>query len=237
MNSSLSTCWSTIRSASAGDPQAREEFARRYTPPVRAYLAARWRHLGDDGLVEDAVQDVFMECFRPDGILDRVVDERPKEFRAFLYGVARNVALRIERHKARDNPGLYEEQAREIEARETSLSEVFDRAWAEAIVGEAAAAQARQAEIDGEDAMRRVELLRLRFGEGKPIRKIATEWDADPALVHRQYRVARSEFRKALESVVHFHYPDSPENANRALAEVLVTLDGEVPKDMGSHDR
>ena len=43
------------------------------------------------------------------------------------------------------------------------------------------------------------------------------------------------EFRKALVSVVHFHYRDSPENANRALAEVLATLDVALPEGIDRH--
>ena len=33
------TCWTLIRDAAAGDPAARDRFARAYLPAVRAYLA------------------------------------------------------------------------------------------------------------------------------------------------------------------------------------------------------
>src|SRR5258708_40163891 len=75
---------------------------RRYAPVVRAYLAERWRsspHLAD---CEDAVQDVFVECFRKGGVLERADQSRPGGFRAFLYGVVRNVARRFETAKNRD---------------------------------------------------------------------------------------------------------------------------------------
>ncbi|MBK8268830.1 MAG: hypothetical protein IPK83_11220 [Planctomycetes bacterium] len=36
------------------------------------------------GDLDDAVQDVFLECFRPDGALDRLDVHRPGGFRAFL---------------------------------------------------------------------------------------------------------------------------------------------------------
>ena len=64
MSTPESTCWTVIRAASAGSPAERAELARRYLGVVRAYLAARWRdsHLRAD--LDDAVQEVFVECFR-----------------------------------------------------------------------------------------------------------------------------------------------------------------------------
>lgn len=181
-------------------------------------------------MVEDALQEVFLECLRPNGVLDRVAADPPKEFRAFLYGVLRNVARRHEQRRARGTPALSDEELRSVEARERSLSEVLDRAWAEAIVRDAAAMLAQRAEGANPRAVRRVELLRLRFSEGKPIREIAREWRVDAADVHAEYRVARREFRTALEDVIGFHYPDSPEAARQALNEVLTTLDGQAAR-------
>jgi hypothetical protein len=97
-----STCWTVIRDAADGDRDARGIFARRYEPVVRAYLKARWRG-SEDRLqnVADAAQEVFIECFRTGGVLDRADRSRPGGFRAFLYGVIRVVALRIEAAPAR----------------------------------------------------------------------------------------------------------------------------------------
>jgi len=70
MSPSDSTCWTVIRAAAAGSPTDREELARRYLGAVRAYLSARWRGsaLGDD--LDDATQEVFVECFRQGGALE-----------------------------------------------------------------------------------------------------------------------------------------------------------------------
>src|SRR5262249_33343292 len=59
-----STCWTLLRDAAAGGEAPRAEFAARYAPVVRAYLAARWRgsHLLRE--LDDTVQDVFIECLR-----------------------------------------------------------------------------------------------------------------------------------------------------------------------------
>ena len=87
-----STCWTVIQAAAAGSATDRQAFARRYGPVVRAYLATRWRSSPCLHDLDDAVQEVFVECFKPDGVLDRA--DRDRGFRPFLYGVVRNVALR-----------------------------------------------------------------------------------------------------------------------------------------------
>jgi RNA polymerase sigma-70 factor (ECF subfamily) len=69
MSAEESSCRTVIRAAAAGSAADREELARRYLGVVRAYLAARWRGspLRDD--LDDATQDVFVECFRAGGAL------------------------------------------------------------------------------------------------------------------------------------------------------------------------
>ena len=86
-----------IQDAAAGDGAARAEFARRYTPLVRAYLGARWRATPLVAEIDDAAQDVFLGCFRDGGVLTRVEAGRPGGFRAFLFGVVRNGARQVER--------------------------------------------------------------------------------------------------------------------------------------------
>src|SRR5947209_17413620 len=107
MSDSQLTCWTLIRAASAGAVRERDEFARRYRPILRAYLAARWRGSPLLQDLDDAVQDVFVECLRPGGALERLDPSRDGGFRAFLYGVACNVALRREsRRPAPDGAAL-----------------------------------------------------------------------------------------------------------------------------------
>ena len=96
MPTSESTCWTVIRAAAAGSPSDREELARRYLGVVRAYLAARWRGSGLRPDLDDAIQEVFVECFRQGGALEAAGDGWVPSFRAFLYGVVRNVARRFE---------------------------------------------------------------------------------------------------------------------------------------------
>jgi RNA polymerase sigma-70 factor (ECF subfamily) len=220
MSPSDHTRWSLIRGAAEGRPPEREEFARRYDSVIRAYCGARWRHTPLVHEIDDAVQDVFLDCFRPSGALERVDPEGPP-FRAYLYGVVRNVARRVEerRIRAARQPDSRLDLAA-IEAREEPLSVVFDRAWALAIFRQAADLHASRAEEDGDGALRRVDLLRLRFHEGIPIREIARRRDEDPARLHHEYARARDEFRAALRDVVAEHHSGTP----REVAEECARL-------------
>ena len=203
------TCWTLIQGAAAGARADREVFARRYVSVVRAYLAHRWRGSPLASEVEDAVQEVFLECFREGGVLDRIRADRPASFRAFLYGVARNVAFRCERRVGRQSErhagGSLE--ADEVAADEATMSRVFDRAWAQALMRQAATLQEERARDAGEEAVRRVEILRLRASEGLPVREIARLWSLDAAYVHKQYARARQEFRDALVDALQYHHP------------------------------
>jgi RNA polymerase sigma-70 factor (ECF subfamily) len=222
-----STCWTLLREAASGGEAARAEFAARYAVVVRAYLAARWRgapHLQD---LDDTVQDVFIECLREGGLLERARSDTPGGFRAFLYGAVRHVARRVEARRARQ---FAREQAAGVDLDaipdgDDTLSKVFDRAWAKAVMREAAERQAVVAASAGEAAVRRVELLKLRFHEGRPIRDIAQLWGLDTAFLHHEYARSRQEFKSALKDVIAFHHPDSPEDVDRECAQLLSLLE------------
>jgi RNA polymerase sigma-70 factor (ECF subfamily) len=218
-----STCWTVVRAAVAGDTAARDQFARRYLPVVRAYLATRWRGTPMLDRVDDAVQESFVACLQPGGALDRLDPTRPGGFRPFLYGVVRHVALHFEAGRARERPRADVPDLDRLPADDPNLSRLFDRAWAQALMREAAELQAQRAGGEG-PARRRVELLKLRFHDGLPIRDIARLWCADSAKLHREYAKAREEFREALRAVVAFHRPGTAEEVDRACAELVAAL-------------
>jgi RNA polymerase sigma-70 factor (ECF subfamily) len=227
MDPADSTCWTVLRAAAAGGRDARDEFATRYAPLVRAYLAARWRGSALIQELDDALQDVFVECLRDGGALGRVEPDRAGGFRAFLYGVVRNVAQRVEQRIARRREReLGDESADAIAARELAQSRVFDRAWATWVMRQAAERQAAVAGAHGSRAQRRVELLRLRFHEELPIREIARLWSVDPAVLHHEYARARAEFHAALRDVISFYHPGSPDEVERECADLLALLAG-----------
>jgi RNA polymerase sigma-70 factor (ECF subfamily) len=219
MSASESTCWTVIRAAAEGSPADREELARRYLAVVRAYLAARWRDSDLRADLDDAVQEVFVECFRSGGALEAAGAGRVPSFRAFLYGVVRNVARRFESRPVRAAAPLPE-----IQANEEGLSQLFERTWAQAIMTEAAQLQQRRASERGPEAVQRVELLRLRFEEGLPIRAIAERWSVPAANLHHAYARARQEFRAILLEVVAFHHPGSPAEVEQEAAGLLKAL-------------
>jgi RNA polymerase sigma-70 factor (ECF subfamily) len=221
-----STCWTIIEAAAAGGRAEREAFASCYGPAIRAYLAARWRNSARPGDLDDAVQEVFLECLKQGGVLDRAERDRPGGFRAFLYGAARNVARRLEtqRCRAREQQPPSVGGLESVQADEDSLSQVFDRAWARSLIREAARRHEQQAAAQGEAAQRRVDLLRLRFHEGLPVRAIAQRWGVNPTPLHREYAKARREFRRVLLETVAFHHPVPEAELERECANLLALL-------------
>ncbi len=221
------TCWTLIEGAAEGDSAARAEFTSRYLPVVRAYLQARWRNRLSGEDLEDAVQEVFVECLREGGVLERAGAGRRQGFRAFLFGVVRNVALRVESGRARrlDAPRSVALQAESLALEDESLSRVFDRAWASAILREAAEHQAARARDEGPECLKRVELLRLVFQDGHSIADVSRLWSVEADYLHHEYARARAEYLRALKQVIAFHHPDSPEAVQRECRE-LVSLFG-----------
>jgi RNA polymerase sigma factor (sigma-70 family) len=220
------TCWTLIRAAAAGEAVARDAFGHAYLPVVRAYLGSRWNGTPLGAEIDDAVQDVFLDCVGASGALARAERRRDGGFRAFLHGVTRNIALRFETKRARRTE---DEIAKPVDAavaseRETTLSRLFDRNWAFAVVDAARRRCERTAQDSGPEAVRRVELLRLRFEEELPVREIAERWSMDAALVHHEYSRARTEFKEALEQEVAFHHPGSRGEIERECTDLLALL-------------
>ena len=191
MPTSESTCWTVIRAAAAGSPADREELARRYLGVVRAYLAARWRGSATRDDVDDATQEVFVECFRRGGALEAAGAGRVPGFRAFLYGVIRNVARRFESRPVRAAGSRCPTSRRTRPANPaSSTGPGHGRSWWRRPSCREPAADER-----GPEAVQRVELLRLRFEENLPIRAIAERWGVDARALHHAYALARKEFQ------------------------------------------
>ena len=141
----------------------------------------------------------------------------------FLFGIVRNVALMAEKKNRKlrgtERSGeLYEDG---LQDNAESPDEVFDRAWARSLVREALARQSDRARNDGEEAVRRFEILRLRFQDNMPIRDIAHLWKIDRDRLHHEYAKAREEFKTALREVLALEKPDSPGEIERLLSEVI----------------
>ena len=203
-----STSWTLVRAAGHGDAVSRDAFVRLYGPAVRAGLAGLWRLAPSSEAIDDAFQEVFVECLREGGVLDRVADRRPRSFRAFLFGVVKNIARRHDRTRGRQRAGeLSSTEFRAVpEAGCSDPALAFDRAWARQMVAEAL----RRVAVAEQGERRPIssrQLLDMRFGSDMPVRDIARAYDLDPQIVHRQYELARRRFRAALRDVVAEHEP------------------------------
>ena len=200
-----------IRGAAAGEPEQRSLFVRSYAPVIRSYLRARWKSSSLLQEVDDAVQEVFLDCFKDGGVLDSA--DPARDFRPYLYGVARNAARRAEtrriRNKEQPAPSGFDP------GQDQEFSQVFDRAWALAVV---------QRALRSLQSERYVELLRLRFTEDLPIREIAKRWDEDPTKLHREYAKARRAYEDALVDTVLFNRPGNREAALSEARRLLALL-------------
>lgn len=222
---SEATCWTMVARAAEGDETARTEFARQYLSIVRAYLSARWRHGPMLKWYDDAVQDVFLECLRPDGPLARVKADGSGRFRSFLFAVVRNIARRYEeRRDTKAEKSRGDSVLQIVENDDESIATAFDKAWAKAMLARAGERHRAQAEKEGPESLRRVEILKLRFGSSRPIREIAEELKMDAELAHVEYRKARAEFKRALRDEVLFHNPDSQSSIDQECLKLLELL-------------
>lgn len=213
------TSWTLIHAAADGSATALDHFAKRYERIVRSCLVTRWRNSWRIGMLDDAVQEVFVECIRPGGALSKASSNFPGGFRAYLFGVTRNV---MRRYESKPLPGP--EIVQDIIADEATVGGIFDREYARSIVKEASEHQRETAKIKGEEFLQRVELLHLRFYEGLPIREIANRWSTDAAWLHRQYAKAREEFLTALMEVVAASQPTASYAENQSTCRELLAL-------------
>jgi RNA polymerase sigma-70 factor (ECF subfamily) len=220
------TCWTVVRAAATGQAQASRTFAETYLGIVRAFLVQRWRSSPALPLVDDAVQEVFLDLFRSGGALARLDPARTPRFRAFLFGVVRKVALRYEERTAQSwmRRAHAPSTLATVPAPDDTMSRQFDVAWAKRIVTRAAERQRAWAQSAGEQALRRVEILHLRFAEGLPIRDIAVRLGEAPERVHREYAKAREEFKQALRAEISLHSSGSPADLDRECQELLAVL-------------
>ncbi len=227
MRTDETTCWTMIDAVVKGDSDQREEFARRYVEPIKAYLGARWRNSPCLKDLDDAVQEVFIQCFDEKGPLERVDRACTGGFRPYFYGIVQNVARSFERRVSSEQQRSLgkEFNLEHVASDESSLSAVYDRAWAKSMMQEAARRQLDHAQETGEAAVRRVELLRLRFHDGLPIREIAQRWNIDSTILHHEYAKARNEFKTALVEVVAFNNPGSQAEVERECTELLDLLE------------
>lgn len=218
MDGAEQTSWTLIDAAAKGRAEDRERVARLYAPLVRRYLAARWRLSGDHEQVQEGVQDAMLQLFKPGGALQNADPAQSGGFRAYLYGLVRNVALMIERSARRrqDRSEPSGIDLDHIEQSEATLSQVFDREWARMIAQRARVRmlenlRGKQPDAEGEQKHEKGQeiyrCLELRYTEGLAPRDIAEQLGRDVKVVYELLRSARNEYRRALLETVGEFYP------------------------------
>jgi DNA-directed RNA polymerase specialized sigma24 family protein len=221
MSSSDSTSWTLILAAASRAPAEQARFTERYAPVIEAYLVSRLGVPSEHEDVREAIQEVFLQCFKQGGALQGV-DPARDGFRAFLYGVTRNVALMAERRRARrrerqpPHSGVFERSTDDA-----TLSHVFDAAWAELVVGEARALVEERATRRGGRAVLRAKALELMYRDDLPPREIAPLLVVEVKEVYKLLETGRMEFRAAVLQVMARY---SPEATRPELERKCVTL-------------
>ena len=218
------TCWTVIRAAAIGDSAAQSTFARTYEATIRSYLETRWRGRSLAHDAADAVQEVFVECFKPGGVLERA-DSNHGEMRGLLRRVTQNVARRFEERAMQKGRVRPDDSAwlAEVQSDNPGQATMFDRCWAHSVISEATTRFRELALQDGESGQRRVELLERRFGSDEAIREIASSWGLPAQDVHNAYKKARKDFYRCLCAEIAFHRPDAAD-LEKECREVLAML-------------
>ena len=218
MTQSEQTSWCVIGRAATGDAAARDEFARRYGPFLRRVFHRRWAGTPYRVHFDDAVQDSFVQCFKPGGVIERADASRGASVRTLLYAVARNVAWRCERDHQRAAAG-HALPAEPVEVPD-GLHELT-RGEARGMVREALR---RLCESIDPEARGYGELLRARAYEGQSVGDLAAGDAAAAARLHREYAKAKRAFGSELAAVAAADYPVPPSELRLLLLELLSSL-------------
>ncbi|MCR9244706.1 MAG: hypothetical protein NXI31_06725 [bacterium] len=186
-----------IDTLTPGDRQAVCAFCEHYLPIVKRHLRALWRDSTMDANVDDATQDVFVECLRSNGALSRLDVGRGHGLAAYVRGITRNIAARLGRRRARECRRCYlsNDLVSHTPDRTPDGLELLDRTCSATAVREAVARLDREPAVPGHSLG---ELVRLHFGGNQPVREIAKGWEVRPARVHEARRRACQHLRKLL---------------------------------------
>ena len=214
-----------IVAAGDGEHAARERFARTYGSVIRAYLAARWRLPPAHEAVDDGTQEVFVQCFKPNGALQGVDPAGPARFRSYLYSVVGHVADRIERTNGVRRTAQEPSDAGldEYAHTEATLSRVFDRAWVEMVTRNAWLRMAERVDR-GDEGRDRIQILDLRFKDGLSSGEIADRLGLEAGYVYQQLRNAKRDFRAALLEVIGSYHPNASKDELEARCVELIAL-------------
>lgn len=219
MDYSRMTSWHLVGLAGTDTDLARREFALRYEKFVRRVLAKRWLGTVFRHDFDDAVQEVFFECFKPGGVIEKADVNRGGSFRSLLYQVAFHVAARFERTRRQQHlrEGA-DDWLGELPSQDLSGFEAVTREEVTDLVREALR---RMLQHHDPDIRSRGQLLERRTCQNERINVIA---DGDPELakrLHREHSKAKMEWKQYLVDVVQSEYRVPEHEAHAIVADLL----------------
>lgn len=213
------TSWNLVGLAGTDTDLARREFALRYEKFVRRVLAKRWLGTMFRHDFDDAVQDVFIECFKPGGVIEKADPSRGGSFRSLLYQVAFHVAARFERSRRQQ---LIREQEGELlsDFPDTDLSG-YEAVTREEVTDLVREALRRMVQHHDPDVRSRGQLLERHTCDNERINVMA---DGDPELakrLHREHSKAKLEWKQFLVEVAQSEYRVPEDEAHAIVADLL----------------
>ncbi|MCA8957644.1 MAG: sigma-70 family RNA polymerase sigma factor [Planctomycetes bacterium] len=219
--------WRMIAAAAAGDPEARAAFVEAFQPTIRAALERDLKgHLGQPDVIDDLVQEVFVECFKQGGALQRA--DPTRDFKSFLLGIVANIRRRAwEVHTRR----RLEQEGEPHELPDDSgVSVTLDRRYAKELF-RAALEHVKQRAVSARGrSFNAHDLLIRRYRDDEAPRAIAASIRSDGGectakQVSDAAGKAKDEFRDALETELRARHPDcSAEEISRMGAELLTLI-------------
>lgn len=216
------TSWQLVGLAGANGDDARREFALRYECFARRVLAKRWRGTSFAMFFDDAVQEVFVECFKSHGVIEKADPTRNSSFRSLLFQVIIHVASRFE-HSGRNHRTLH------IGQDLTEFLQVDDQSGYESVTREEVnelvrEALRRMANHENDDIRRWATLLDRHACHDETIISMASHDTEVAAKLHREYAKAKKECRATLVDVVASEYRVPIAEAKVLVADLLTTF-------------
>ena len=208
-----STSWDLIALAGSGDADAKDLFANTYEPIVRKYLAMRLRLPIDHYQVLDNTQEVLLQCFKSNGVLDNALTRCRGNFRPYLQGIATRVAAnairrRVSRPERTNQSASHRDIEQQVEPRQST---VFDNIWVDMVLQEATVILKQQFRSKP-SRLQGLKALRLRYQRRLGCPEIAQRLGISNEQVYETLRVAKKDFRLALMAAMSNHYPNMTES-------------------------
>ncbi len=198
------TSWNLVSLAGTDVDLARREFALRYEKFVRRVLAKRWLGTIFCNDFDDAIQEVFIECFKPGGVIERADSRRGNSFRTLLFQVASHVAARFERsHRRWQSQGMDEDLLNEMATTHASGYDVVTQEEVSDLVREALR---RMIHHHDPDVRSRGQLLDRHICQNEKIIAMAGGDSGVAERLHREHRKAKKEWKSFLVEVVQSEY-------------------------------